>query len=192
MEGVFMKKFCAVLVLLALAGGAVFAEMTDGWWMRHPASVKDGGLMLTFGGGFGWGGGGMVALDYALPKTSFTLGGSLGFNYYSWNSSVRDINYSRLLFPLSFRFAWHPDLDVKQLDLYAMAGVSIVPSLYTQPVYNATKLKYQEDTTFDIFWPGIFSGGVGVRWFFTPSFAIWSEAGYLNVHFITLGVTLAL
>jgi hypothetical protein len=187
-----MRKICAVLILLALAAGSASAEMTDGWWMRHPATVKDGGIMLTFGGSYGFGPGGIVALDYALAKTSFTIGGSLGFNYWGL-SSYYGVDQYRVLFPVSARFAWHPDLDVEKLDIYAMVSASLTPALWHHyTAYDYINRKYAEETKFEFWWMGAGGGGVGVRWFFSPTFAFWSEAGYIGTNFITLGVTLAL
>jgi len=138
-------------------------------WTHGPGAVQPGNFLIS--GGFSLGSdsysyrnyssgsvgtlGFTVAVDYALPKYGFTVGGETGYTH--GNFSRFDIG----VIPFMGRFGYHPDFGVANLDVYALAKIGFV-------------IGHAEEK---------FAGGFGIgfgfggRYFFINNFGAFAELG---------------
>jgi hypothetical protein len=187
-----MKKFLVLFVLLAVMVGSAFS-LDDNWFAKTPDPIKGKQLMISPSFAVGIRGiGGTVAFDYVLNNTPFTLGGSVGFNYWNYASylgtTVDGYKNSYLFIPLAFRFGWHPDFGVKGLNPYLVTGIS--PTIYFHTVsydasYWGTSEKHTEG---GLYWWSIFYINAGIRYFFTDKFGVFGEFGW-GLNLANIGVT---
>ena len=175
-----MKKFLLVLVILAIVGGAAFAFDVN----TFPSPIEKGSVLISPGfglgsywsAGAGWGistaFGGALAVDYALPiNFALTLGAEAGFLYSSLDWGISSASGSLTTVPIMFRIAWHPNFEVKGLDVYAMLKLG-----FALGFWGGDAKKYGGN---DVKNPNGFAWGtqVGVRYFFTDNIGIFGEFG---------------
>jgi hypothetical protein len=194
-EGFVKKKFLVVLMFAAIAAAPLFS-IDDDWYTKHSATLKDGGLLLNAGFALGWWGiGGVAAVDWVMPKTPFTLGGGIGLTFYEAAPGYDGISNSHVFIPLSFRFAWHPDLGVKNLDLYALATITPTISINSYPVPDGVdanlRPKYRKETKSGLWWASIIGVSAGARYYFAGNIGAFAELGY-GIAPVSIGVTFKL
>ncbi|MCL2065838.1 MAG: hypothetical protein FWG99_00035 [Treponema sp.] len=168
-----MKKFLILTVMIAVIAVAAFS-IDDDWYETYPAYIEPGDVLLNVGVGFGVPYidavqmGTVVSVDVAVPLggLAFSLGGSAGFN-------VSFPNDARFFLPVAFRFGWHPNLGFEKFALYAVATAAI-PFVWGKDPFN-------------VYWPAVGGIAAGFRFFFTPSFALYTEAGY-GLNLLVAGV----
>jgi hypothetical protein len=123
-----------------------------------------------------------------LGKFPASFGGSFDFD---WQRIYKVNRYNKLynfyLFP-SFRFAWHPNFGVKGLDVYAL-GTFGIPLAWQNYKYGDANHKNHVRQYFAP-WAGFFGIGVGVHYFFSDHFGVFSELGWLQLGILKLGISL--
>jgi hypothetical protein len=182
------KTVRGILVMALVLGIAAAGYSFD--LSSFPDPIEKGSLLVSPGFGFGtfYPGvasgtsawlvnstllSGTVAVDYALPiNFGLTVGGEIGLSGSKLKGAWVDPNMSFLGIPLIARIAWHPNFEIRNLDLYLLMKLG-----------------------WDIgFWAGdntppnnpngfIYGFNVGGRYFFTPSIGAFLEGGY-EYHFL--------
>jgi hypothetical protein len=96
-----------------------------------------------------------ASIDYCLGR-SVTVGAGGSFSFFTFDSR-RNYDMFAVL-----RVVWHPDLGVKNLDVYLVieAGAQHNSAAYPDSTANM---------------PTYFGAAIGVRWFFTPWTAVYAE-----------------
>jgi hypothetical protein len=120
--------------------------------------------------------GGFARVDYALPLP-FTVGiegGCFSGRLYASN----EVRFSAV--PLMGRFSWHPNLGVKNLDIYAGPKMGLT-MLFYRGSYDSAADKIAGSNR-SVSWGFAFGSDCGVRCFFTPAFGM----------FVDLDVTIVL
>jgi hypothetical protein len=133
-----------------------------------------------------------LALDVAVPfgGIPFTIGGMAGFtrSEYKWSGYNYGYTYSYNGIAIAGRFAYHPNFEVENLDVYAVAAMGYY--IYTGKgeyhgdwgtVYRSDPYDYSE------FFFGI---NAGARYFFTNNIGVYGEVGYSALTYISLGLAL--
>jgi hypothetical protein len=201
-----MKKglFCLVFLGLLLFGvttGSVSA--LD--FKAYPSGIEQGDFIINAGLGFGSPLYGTMSippiiagLDYALPigGLPFTVGGLVGFNRSKAETSVpasaytpaRGYIHTYTGIVIAGRLGYHPDLGVKNLDVYADLALGYY-------IYNA-KTEYTGDwsgwpktnaASLSTFYWGTY---LGARYFFTPMIGAFLELGYSPLYYASAGVAI--
>jgi len=186
-----MKKVICGLIMVGVAIGSASAIGKD-WWKTYPDSFKAGNIAINAGVGLGYGIGGIVAFDVGVPmKMPFSLGGSVAFNYWAYGTGYEGIDYSYMFLAPAFRFGWHPNFGVKNLDAYILLGLAVPISFYTYPHYIGNG-KYEKKTDVGMWWASFAGAAIGARYFFSPKFGVYAELGYISLNYATIGVTFKL
>jgi hypothetical protein len=167
------RKIAAAFILAALVAGAASAvDLTS-----FPSPIEKGSLLISPNIGLGsfysgwtreslFGGG--VAVDYALPiNFALTAGGELGLYGSKLGGSSYDATIG--IIPILGRLAWHPNLEVKGLDTYAMFKLGIGMGFWggsdkPDGITNPFGFSYSLD--------------IGGRYFFTDTIGAFLEFGY--------------
>jgi hypothetical protein len=187
-----MKKVIFSLIMVSITIGSVAAFNKNNWWKTYPSSFKAGNIAINAGLGLGYGFGGIAAFDVGIPikKMPFSLGGSVGFNYWAYGTGYDGIDYSYLFLAPAFRFGWHPNFGVKDLDPYVLLGLAIPISFYTYP--ESVNGKYEKKTDVGVWWASFAGAAVGARYFFNPKSGVYAEIGYISLNYATVGATFKL
>jgi len=163
-----MKKFVLSFLILAVVGGAAYSFNPK----TFPSPINKGNILISptlnlgsFAGG--WGGvviGGSAALDYALP-VPLMVGAEVGF-------AVATAEYGPKSVPILARISWHPNFEVKNLDVYLRVKLGYNIGFGDFKPWPGSQYGYE--------WGGGFSGGgqLGVRYFFSKSMGVFGELGY--------------
>ena len=183
-----MKKLLMVLVLLVcLTGVTVFAwEPED--LTKYPSFMEAGDLILNFGVGLGsveylfnkdyvWIPPIRLTFDWNTPLGDaglpFFMGGLLGYQGHFYKHS--DYHYHNI--PIGFRFGYHFNWDVDNLDTYAVTTAGTILRLGSG---------YKDDK-FNLFkWINI-GVNVGARYFVSDWFGFWAEAGFTSFSYLDIG-----
>jgi hypothetical protein len=161
--------FCCVLIIVS---GLSFAAD----FSRGPDCLKPGSILISTGLNLGYvyssfSGfesdsftmiGFPLVVEYALPKFGFTIGGETGYTF----CIEDDLDFG--IIPIMGRFGYHPDLGVKNLDIYALAKIGLGVGLAKG---DKTKIGFG------------YGFGVGARYFFTGSIGVFSELGFDSYSF---------
>jgi len=173
-----ISKFLLVTLVVAFIASSAFGQ-----------AYKKGDKMLNAGIGFGFGFGTGTAdlppislgLQFLSLEDKISLGAIVGYASSSDKFYTDEWKYTYII--AGMRGEYH-FTDSKNLDGYvgAVLGYNVVgvttPTGYAG-TYTATA-------------SGLFYGGVlGARYYFSPSFGIFGEAGY-GISYLTAGVTLKL
>jgi hypothetical protein len=184
------KKIVLVVVLAMIGAGGLFALN----WQAFPTPIKEGAFMISPGIGFGTPLHGnmvippiTVSLDYALPVgLPFTLGALGGFTTSEYKGQLAGVNthtYDYTGIAIAGRFGYHPDLGVKNLNIF----INLALGYY---LYNATATyagSYQPDhEDYSRLYLGL---NLGARYFFTNNIGVFLELGYSAMSFVTAGMT---
>jgi hypothetical protein len=168
-----MKKriFFGLILVVIAAGGGWALDFT-----KLPDNLAKGNMLGGIGLGFGTGpstnmfhGGENSLLLPVVIETDWFIDGP-----FSLGAEV-DMIFSNLTFPILARFGYHPNLGVKNLNIYLLAKAG----------YNLSLLGW---SSFG------FGFDLGVRYFFAPSVGIYAEFGYDGIcqrggRFVTIGIT---
>jgi opacity protein-like surface antigen len=139
-----------------------------------------------------------ASVDFAF-REPFTLGAEAGFTFYKKEQNVDygilryyDATTSGTGLAFGARFGYHPNFGVKNLDVYANAGMG----LYVRSWKGEGKPNVSDDPDF----PNIneddseskvsFSLTVGGRYFFTNNIGIFAEVGLGPLSALTAGLAL--
>ena len=172
-----MKKVILFFCILAIASGMGFAvDFTQG-----PESVWPGDILISGGFSMGstsgsyeesgsWSGsasastsGFTLAVDYALEMYGLTVGGEIAYT----SGSTWDFSLGAMAF--MGRLGYHPDFEVFNLDLYALA-----------------KLGFARGSAGDVSALGLGIGfGIGGRYFFSGNLGGFAELG-LDSYFFSV------
>jgi hypothetical protein len=183
-----MKKIL-VLVSMIMIAGFVSAEVN---WKNYPGPLEKGSFLIDIGVGFGSPMYGKMvvpplfaSLDYALPigGIPFTVGGFFGFTVNRDDYIYGDYRYTGMAF--GGRFGYHPDLGVKNLNVYAVAGLGWY--LYKGAFSGKAGYSGYTDVDRSTFY---FSADAGVRYFFTNNIGVFAELGWSWLTFIKAGLAL--
>jgi hypothetical protein len=171
-----MKKVLAVLVSAVIAVSAASA-MDFG---NFGGGIEKGDVLLSPGFGFGKSYetgystnllGGTLAADFALPAAALTVGLESGFLSATYDTFGTKGGYG--VIPILARVGYHPDLGVKNLDVYALAKIGFGIGFFTGDLkdwaddYNVSNPK------------GLVYGfDIGVRYFFAKHIGVFAEGGY--------------
>ncbi|MDR3123678.1 MAG: hypothetical protein LBU16_07875 [Treponema sp.] len=183
------KKIGAALIIALVAGGGVFA--VD--WAAYPDSIAKGNFIINAGIGFGTPLYGSmvipplsVSADYALPigGLPFTLGVLGGFNASErkWSDGYIE-KFTGIV--IAGRFGYHPNLGVKNLDVYA--GTALGYYIYSREGEgNWTGSTPKPDDDYSRPYWGL---NLGARYAFTGNIGAFVELGYSALTFVTAGVS---
>jgi len=177
------SKLLFVTLVIAFVASSAFGQ-----------AYKKGDKMLNAGIGFGFGFGTgtsdlppiSLGLQFLSLEEKISLGAIVGYasstDDWGWFGSSWSWKYTYIL--VGGRGEYH-FMDSKNLDGYvgAVLGYNVVsvttPSGYAGSAYSSAASS--------LFYGGI----VGLRYYFSPSFGIFGEAGY-GISYLTAGVTLKL
>jgi hypothetical protein len=186
------KKMICVLIMVGAAIGSASA-LDENWWKAYPDSFKAGTVVINAGLGLGYGFGGIAAFDVGVPIKGmpFSLGGSVGFNYWgNYGTSHDGIGDSYLYLAPAFRFGWHPNFGVKDLDAYVLVGIAVPISVHTYPHY--VNGRYETKTDVGMWWASFVGAAIGARYYLSPKVGIYAELGYLSLNYATIGAAFKL
>jgi hypothetical protein len=193
------KKIGIMLALVFVAGGTAFA--VD--WAAYPDSVTKGKFIFNAGIGLGTPlRGAMVvppiilSADYALPLGGlpFTLGLLGGFttSQEKWSAPYTGVDYgythSYTGIAIAGRFGYHPNLGVKNLDVYA--DIALGYYIFSgKAEYSGSWGTIQRTSPNDYsqFYWGL---NLGARYFFANALGVFVELGYSVLSSLTVGISL--
>lgn len=175
--GGFMKKICLVLLVLLVAGGAVFANDL----LQYPPPLKGGNLLVDAGLGLrstGYSGASwkipplFAQVEYALPVgVPISVGGMFTICQYGYDYRWSGSRYSWKWTDMTFaaRGNWHWNIDVNWLDLYTGIAIGYTYSKWDDGGWSGSSYDYS----------GVFfSGQVGAHFYFTKMVGVMAEIGY--------------
>jgi hypothetical protein len=185
--GMIVKIFLLAMGLLAMTHvysqkSAPIDPMDQGSWV---IGVGVGPGTPVSGNGYGFGPGFKVFVEngtWQLGPGVLSLGGEVGFSFFSYHWVDRDIRYheSWVNYMFGARSAYHYGWDVKGLDTYA--GIPLGIGFSTHNYDNVVGYKGGNHPVFPYF--GLF---VGTSYFFNNQIGINGELGY-NVTYANIGV----
>jgi hypothetical protein len=197
MKGVFRLVFVGLLLFGITIGSVSAVDFT-----AYPGALAKGNIILNAGVGFGTPLYGdmtippiSVSVDYALPigGLPFTVGALGGFNRskydYTYNLYGGNYGYTWTYTGIAIagRLGYHPDLGVKNLDVYA--DIALGYYIYTAKAEytgNWGAASKPDPTSYSTFYWG---GNLGARYFFVPKFGAFVELGYSALSYVTAGLT---
>ncbi|MCL2444420.1 MAG: hypothetical protein FWD13_13295 [Treponema sp.] len=164
-----MKKLILVLILIISITG--ISSAVD--LLSFPGAIKPGDTIVnvgfTFGHDFlsgpcfGVTGSADYALDINFP---LTVGGETGIVF----TPVRSSGYeSMVIIPFMGRAAWHPDIELENVDLYAMVKLGFAIGFITNP---------RPDSVYSMAGGFCFAGIIGGRYFLSETIGLFAEVGY--------------
>ena len=200
-----MKKLCATL-LIAGMGISVLpaqAQNTGKAFYKQPYQTRNSGSfskdasILSIGYGFPnesgtgyshWNNGNRMGFGPAYIKyehgviDELGIGGYAAFaaSRYKYNNDDVDRTVAIGMGVLAY-YHFNKLIPVKQLDVYAGAGIGFRNLTYTEDGRRGS----DSDTDFEVL-PII---NVGARWYFTPRFAVYLEGGYDEMSEVNTGIT---
>jgi hypothetical protein len=192
-----MKKVIFGLIMAGFAVGSASA-IEKNWWKTYPDLIRPKSLIINAGLGLGSPLYGdtvippiILSVDYALPigGLPFTLGGLFGVTSskyeYGWYNYGYTFTYTGLAFALTG--AWHPNLGVKNLDLYSKLALGYY-SFTGDAEYTGTWGSYYKPkpTKYSQFY---FGWSIGGHYFFTPVIGAYLDLGYSSLVYASIGVT---
>jgi opacity protein-like surface antigen len=135
-----------------------------------------------------------ASVDYAL-FAPFTVGAEAGFFVYKDEASTPGLKVTSSGTGLAFagRFGYHPDFSVKNLDVYATAGLGLYilswknEGKYSEEVPGVTSSSWSIDDSDSEF---AFILTVGARYFFTKNIGVFANVGLGPLSVLTGGVAL--
>ena len=161
-----MKKIVAILAVAALAMSAAFSAkaIED----PNPVGTKVVGIQAGFLPGIGGSAYGEYVLVDSWWKGHFAVGVHMGARFYSYVST----GYSYNEFALAPRASYGLNITDKfEAHVAVVAGFGLSNSLY----------RYSDGTIDRYTHPGLCYGTLlGIRYFFSDSFGLSAEAGYLG------------
>ena len=176
-----MKKLFGVLSLLlaSLVMGNAYAALPE---ITEPVFEK-GDLVGSLTIGYGWGFSQRLALEYAVAdgwldgRASLGVGGALGncFRSYGWGYMLDELSLGAIC---SFHYQF-----IDKLDTYAQLGLGVGYAIYSWNDDYWGSYTAGNHVFFD------FTGSLGVRYYFTPKFAVNGELGYTAGSYIMAGVS---
>lgn len=110
------------------------------------------------------------------------IGGYLGFAASAHDGPGYKDNATAIGFGVLGYYHFNKLIPIKQLDVYAGVGIGFINGHYN---YDAHSPFNRSDSYFDV--NGIFKAGA--RWYFTPGFSVFLEAGYDGMSDANLGVS---
>ena len=166
-----MKKFVLVLLILAVVGSSAFAFNIK----TFPSPIEKRSLLISPGVAIGinvnsWDLTGFqlgipVSIEYALPiNFALTVGGQTGVGLGFTSSG----GGTMLSIPIMAKVAWHPNFEVKNLDLYYAIKMGLAIGIWA----GAPDGWKKAGAGF------AFGTDIGIRYFFTPKFGINGEVGW--------------
>lgn len=188
------KKIGLALALTVIVGGGAFA--LD--WTAYPDSIKAGNIIINAGIGLGTPLYGdmvippiSVSADYALPLGGlpFTLGLLGGFttSEYKWDHPAGyGYTDSYTGIAIAGRFGYHPNLGVKNLDVYADIALGYYGYPAKAEYYGTWPGAKSDPGDYSRFYWGF---NLGARYFFTNTVGAFLELGYSALSFVTAGVS---
>ncbi|GHV82796.1 hypothetical protein AGMMS50212_01360 [Spirochaetia bacterium] len=115
--------------------------------------------------------GGALAVDYALPFAALTVGGEIGFSNAPLKSSAgSDPKLSVGLIPILLRVGYHPNLDVRNLDVYILGKVGYGFGFWSGDDYEKDEATHPHGFVYGV--------DIGARYFFGQRFGVFAEVGY--------------
>jgi len=180
-----MKKLIFVLILIAcIAGTSLFAwEPND--LTKFPVGQENGDWILNLGVGIpyfdGWHNRYFPPTRLSFDRNTalgdnklpFFFGGLVGYSGYG----RRDDFFVHII-PVGFRFGYHFNWDVKNLDTYAVTTAGMRISFVTG---NSHYLNF-----YDWFMIGV---SIGARYFINDFFGFWAEVGYTSFSALDIGIS---
>ena len=174
-----MKKAMMVLLILVVAGSAVYAQ----GFLSYPPSLQPGNILID--AGVGWTFAPTIGATITVPPVSLSLDYclpvgvpvSIGvlFSVYQWQYSYTGFLPWTDVWTYATggaRASWHFNLPVSQLDLYA--GVFMGYTYFASNTNRLTSLGYNP-----LNYGGLAYGGqVGAHFYFTRNLGLLVEAGY--------------
>jgi len=170
------KKVLVGLLAVALTTGVAGTGFAKPNFARLPGCIQKNSVLINAGFGLGWFyedihdiipsvmPGLDLSADYALPiNFGLTLGLQSGFS----GAGVND-DLSAGIIPVLFRVGYHPDLGVKNLDVYAHAKLGFAVGFWT----GDNKSGYTNPAGFAL------GGSMGARYFFTNVIGAFAELGW--------------
>lgn len=188
------KKIGMAMALACIVGGAAFA--LD--WTAYPDSIAQGKWLINVGIGFGNPLYGdtiippiSASVDYALPLGGlpFTLGllGGVTMSEGKWSVVGYGYTYSYTGIAMAGRFGYHPDLGVKNLNVYA--DIALGYYIYSgKAEYSGSwgSTIQPDPTDYSRFYWGL---NFGARYFFANNIGAFLELGYSALSYVTAGVS---
>jgi hypothetical protein len=169
-----MKKFIVCLTVFLILGSVSVFAFSGEDLLTYPEAIEDQHVLLDFGTGLGYTYVGNLFIpplyanvDFLTPLGGlpFTMGGTLGLRGYKW------FGEKHVDLALAFRFAYHFNWTVPNLDTYAITTLGyMIPTRKGSYYYN--------------FIAGV---GVGARYYFADFFGAFAEFGYNGFSDISLG-----
>jgi opacity protein-like surface antigen len=136
-----------------------------------------------------------ASVDFAF-REPFTLGAEAGFTFYKKEQNVNDDYYgvydattSGTGFAFGARFGYHPNFGVKNLDVYANAGLGLYIRSWKGEGKSNIRSEYdvkEDDSESNV----SFSLTVGGRYFFTNNIGIFADVGLGPLSALTAGLAL--
>jgi opacity protein-like surface antigen len=188
------KKFFAVLVLVVIAGGGVYAQ---NWYDSYAPGIAESKVFINAGVGYGFSAYSMgippigVSVDFKLPiKQPITIGGTAAFSTWKnstnvWGVSNSEIDVTYTNIGIGVRGAYHFNL-LKNLDTYA--GITLGYVIQKTDVtygsaYGGFQPTYEDGASFILI-----GGNVGARYFFTKNIGAYLELGYSGLQVASIGL----
>ena len=188
------RKLFAVLVLLVIAGGGLYAQ---NWYDSYAPGIAESNIFINAGVGYGFSAYSMgippiaVSADFKLPvKPPITIGGIAAFstwkhstNNWSLPNSDIDVTYTNIGFGV--RGAYHFNF-LKNLDTYAglTLGYVIQKTDVTYGSAYGSQPAYDDGASFILI-----GGNVGARYFFTKNIGAYLELGYSGLQVASIGLS---
>ncbi len=197
-----MKKMVILAFTAALFGVAQDAQAQSSFYStpyksRNSGSFEKGAHLLSFGWGApnvaansinSWGnrrigfGPAYAKYEYGI-MSEISLGVRLGVasGHYRYN----DLKANNFAIGASFLGYYHFNklIPVKQLDVYVGAGLGFRHLASERIVGNRNVVTDNSFTPMPV-------GVAGARWYFTPSFGVYAEAGYDGLSSANIGIAL--
>jgi len=177
------KLIIAALLIAVIAIGSAsafsFVDYADG--------IKDSSIFINVGVGYGFFTGLkippiQISVDYHLPiGIPLSVGAFFAFAAYEYSTWAW--NYDGIYLAFGGRAAWHIDLGVKNLDLYAGVALGYMLDSWTRSWPGWTDYK---DSLGYFYWGGF----VGVKYFFTNNIGIYGEFGYSALTVAQIGLAI--
>jgi hypothetical protein len=198
-----VKKIVLVpLLIAAIVGSAAALD-----WKSYPGVLEKGKFLVNAGIGLG---DSLLGDEFELPDKAippirasvdyalfapFTVGAEAGFFVYKdeWSGLGMKVTNSGTGLAFAGRFGYHPDFGVKNLDVYATAGLGLyilswkTETKYDETTYLGSAASGSNDANDSEF---AFILTVGARYFFTKNIGVFADVGVGPLSVFTGGVAL--
>jgi len=182
-----MKKLFLVVLLIGIAA-ALLPSSLSAWeandLTKYPSFTKDGDWILNLGIGFPGRYGFIPPVRLSFDRNTalgdqklpFFFGGHVGYSGYGYLDKNKWFVHR---IPVGFRFGYHFNWAVPNLDTYAVTTAGYVFHIGT----GEYRGYYSE---FGDFMIGV---NIGARYFISKGFGFWLEAGYTSFSFLDIGLS---